>query len=255
MIQDSVTSIGKGAFDVLLGYLSSITLPSRFSKELSKLLGKSKVSTIHIPSLSGVSAKYRPACAIGFAEDGRSLEDEDGKGYAKYIKANAAKLIGTALEHPALFYLMIRGKLITAKDLDAVTEAVQQSGNTEYIAAMLEYGNSAVSEKDKARVTKKKEEREENVTNFIFNAEKLQTLSGKRFVVTGKLKTFISRDEFRECLENGGAILTETLDKSVDYLITNTPNSGTAKNKTAVALNIPRITEEEFNEMIGRVTE
>ena len=70
-----------------------------------------------------------------------------------------------------------------------------------------------------------------------------------------RIKTFVNCDEFRECLENGGATLTETLDGTVNYLITNTPNSGTAKNKTAVALNIPRITEEEFNQMIGRVTE
>ena len=70
-----------------------------------------------------------------------------------------------------------------------------------------------------------------------------------------RIKTFVNCDEFRECLENGGAILTETLDGTVDYLITNTPNSGTAKNKKAVSLNIPRITEEEFNEMIGRRTE
>ena len=70
-----------------------------------------------------------------------------------------------------------------------------------------------------------------------------------------RIKTFVNCDEFRECLENGGAILTETLDGTVDYLITNTPNSGTAKNKTAVALGIPRITEEKFNEMIGRTIE
>ena len=70
-----------------------------------------------------------------------------------------------------------------------------------------------------------------------------------------RIKTFVNCDEFRECLENGGAILTETLDGTVDYLITNTPDSGTAKNKTAVALGIPRITEDEFNEMIGRRTE
>ena len=70
-----------------------------------------------------------------------------------------------------------------------------------------------------------------------------------------RIKTFVNCDEFRECLENGGATLTETLDKSVDYLITNTPDSGTAKNKKALSLNIPRITEEEFNQMIGRTIE
>ena len=147
---------------------------------------------------------------------------------------------------------MIREKLITAKDLEAVTTAVQESGNAEWIAAMLEYGNSSVSKKDKEKVRQKQDERETNVTNFVFDAEKLDALQGKTFVVTGKLKTFVSRDELKECLAACGAVLTETLAKGVDYLITNTPDSGTAKNKKAVELGIARITEAQFNEMIGR---
>ena len=72
---------------------------------------------------------------------------------------------------------------------------------------------------------------------------------------TSKLKTFVSRDELKECLTTCGAALTETLAEGVDYLITNTPNSGTAKNKKAVELGIKRITKDEFNEMIGRWVE
>ena len=53
---------------------------------------------------------------------------------------------------------------------------------------------------------------------------------------TGKLKTFVSRDELKECLTTCGATLTETLAEGVDYLITNTPNSGTAKNKKAAPI-------------------
>ena len=51
-----------------------------------------------------------------------------------------------------------------------------------------------------------------------------------------------------------GASLTETLSPTVDYLITNTPDSGTAKNTKAIELGIKRITEAQFNEMIGRIT-
>lgn len=81
------------------------------------------------------------------------------------------------------------------------------------------------------------------MTNFIFDAEKLEALKGK---------TFVSRDELKECLTACGAALTETLAEGVDYLITNTPNSGTAKNKKAVELDVARITESQFNAMIGR---
>ena len=254
-IPDSVTSIEDFVFNECKK-LNDFTCPSTFAEELQYILPKTKTPIIlHIPDISGVSTKFRPGAAVGFAEDNRDCADENGKKYAKYIKANAAKLVGLAIEHPALFYLMLREKLIAAKDLEAVTNAVQESGNTELIAAMLEYGNSSVSEKDKAKAKAKKEERETNVTSFVFDAEKLEALNGKTFVVTGKLKTFVSRDELKECLTTCGAALTETLAEGVDYLITNTPNSGTAKNKKAVELGVKRITEDEFNEMIGRRVE
>ena len=254
-IPDSVTSIEDFLFNECKK-MNDFTCPSTFAEELQYILPKTKTPIIlHIPDISGVSAKFRPGAVVGFAEDNRDCTDENGKKYAKYIKANAVKLVGLAIEHPALLYLMLREKLIAAKDLEAVTNAVQESGNTELMAAMLEYGNSSVSEKDKAKAKAKKEERETNVTNFVFDAEKLEALSGKTFVVTGKLKTFVSRDELKECLTTCGATLTETLAEGVDYLITNTPNSGTAKNKKAVELGIKRITEDEFNEMIGRRVE
>ena len=250
-IPDSVTSIGVEAF-TQSDKLSDLTLPSALGAELSRILGKNCMPNIHIDDIGNVSAKYRPGCAVGFAEDNRDCTDENGKAYLKYIKANAAKLIGKAIEHPALFYLMLREKLITAKNIDAITEAVQQSGNAEMIAAILDYGNSSISEKDKGKVQQKKDERDANVTNFIFDTEKLEALRGKTFVVTGKLKTFASRDELKECLTTCGASLTETLARGVDYLITNTPDSGSAKNKKAVELGIARITEAQFNDMIGR---
>ena len=250
----SAKSIGDGAFHGCKK-LTSITIPSRFAKRIKDIFNFKKGVIIHIDDITDVSPKYRPMCAVGFAEDNRSVDDEYGKKYAKYIKANAGKLIDIAMEHPALFYLMINEKLITAKDLDKVMEAVNASGNVEFKSAMIEYSNTSISAKDKEKVELKKIEREDNVTNFIFDSDLLGNIAGKVFVVTGKLKTFASRDEFRECLQNGGAVLTEHLDKSVDYLITNTPDSGTQKNKTAITLGIPRITEAEFNEMIGRKSE
>ena len=278
VISDSVTSIGSGAFcecssltsvvipnsvtiikeDVFeeCSNLRDITIPTSLAKQLPDILPKTKHTIVlHIDDITNVSAKYRPGAAVGFAEDGRSCTDENGKKYCKYIKSNAMKLVGLAAEYPALLYLMLREKLIAAKDRDAVTAAVQKTGNAELIAAVLNYGNSAVSEQDKEKVRQKKDQRETNVTNFIFDAEKLEALKGKTFVVTGKLKTFVSRDELKECLTTCGAALTETLGEGVDYLITNTPDSGTAKNKKAVELGITRITEAQFNDMIGRKVE
>ena len=252
VIPGNVTSIGEEAFR-MCKQISDFTCPSTFIDELPNILPKTQ-HTIVLPieDITDVSAKYRPGAAVGFAEDGRDCTDENGKQYCKYIKSNAVKLVGLAVEHPALLYLMLREKLIAAKDLDAVTAAVQKTGNAELIAAVLNYGNSAVSEQDKEKARQKKDQRETNVTNFIFDAEKLEALKGKTFVVTGKLKTFVSRDELKECLTTCGAALTETLGEGVDYLITNTPDSGTAKNKKAVELGVARITEAQFNDMIGR---
>lgn len=251
-VSGSVKSIGKEAFTTCVN-LKDFTCPSPFAKQLQTILPKTKTTIIlHIPDISDISAKFRPGAAVGFAEDNRDCTDENGKAYVKYIKANAAKLAGLAIEHPALFYLMLREKLISAKDLDAFTKAVQDSGNTELIAAVLDYANSSVSEKDKAKVQQKKETLDTNVTNFLFDAEQIEQISGKTFAVTGKLKTFASRDELKVCLDVCGATLTEKLSYDVNYLITNTPDSGTAKNREAESLGISRITEAQFNEMVGR---
>ena len=250
-----VTSVGDESFEEC-EQLADFTCPSSLAKRLSAILPKTKHTIVlHIEDITDVSAKYRPGAAVGFAEDGRDCTDENEKKYCKYIKSNAAKLVELAIAHPALLYLMLREKLIAAKDLNAVTAAVQNTGNAELIAAVLNYGNSAVSEQDKKKVRQKKDQRETNVTNFIFDAEKLEALKGKTFVVTGKLKTFVSRDELKECLTACGAALTETLSEGVDYLITNTPDAGTAKNKKAVELGLARITEAQFNDMIGRKAE
>lgn len=116
----------------------------------------------------------------------------------------------------------------------------------------MDYANSGVSEEDKAKVQQKKETLDANVTNFLFDAEQIEQISGKMFVVTGRLKTFANRDELKACLEACGATLTERLSYDVNCLITNTPDSGTAKNQKAKSLRIPRITEAQFNKMVGR---
>ena len=251
-IPDSVTSTGKEAFSGCAN-LKEFTCPSSFAKQLQTILPKAETPIIlHITDISDISAKLRPGAAVGFVEDNRDCTDENGKAYVKYIKANAAKLVGLAIEHPALFYLMLREKLISAKDLDAFTKAVQDSRNTELIAAILDYANSGVSEEDKAKVQQKKETFDTNVTNFLFDAEQIEQISGKTFAVTGRLKTFASRDELKACLDACGATLTENLSRNVNYLITNTPDSGTAKNREAESLGISRITEAQFNEMVGR---
>ncbi|MEG0758397.1 MAG: leucine-rich repeat protein, partial [Raoultibacter sp.] len=271
-IPEGVTSIGREAFAGCSG-LTSLTIPEGVTKigrgALSNIkciiclsenaallkadvLNPTVPDELHVLSPHMVSVKYRPAAAAGFAKEHADRTTERGKAHMEYIKSNAGRIIDTALANPDLLYLMIEEKLIAAKDMDGCNAAAQKLGNVEQIAALLEYGNSSLSEKDKAKVQQKKETREETVMNFAFDAENLAALAGKTFVVTGKLSTFSSRDELKECIETCGAKLMETLSVGVDYLITNTPDSGSTKNKLAKQLSTKCITEEEFNAMIGR---
>ena len=170
----------------------------------------------------------------------------------KYIKSNVIELIDLAFEYVNLLHLMLENKLLTPEMLEAYLSKAQQSGNAEIIAMLLDYQQDKLAEKEKKKAAKKAEAREEKITEFVFGTENMEQLRGKVFVVTGKLKTFSSRDEFKACLDACGAVLSETLNEKTNYLITNTPNSGTAKNKKAEELGVKKLTEDEFNKLIGR---
>ena len=82
------------------------------------------------------------------------------------MKTNTAKLVGTAMEYPVLSYLMVHGKLIAAKGLAAVTDAVQESGSAEYASAIHEYGDSAAPSK---KTRRELPQRWKNVMKFLFD--------------------------------------------------------------------------------------
>ena len=46
------------------------------------------------------------------------------------------------------------------------------------------------------------------------------------------------------------SVNVSSVTSKTDYLITNTPDSGTSKNKTAIKLGVPIITEDEFMNMV-----
>lgn len=70
-------------------------------------------------------------------------------------------------------------------------------------------------------------------------------LTDKKYVaVTGALNT-MKRKDFETYIGKFGYELTSNL-KKCDYLITNTPNSGSSKNKDAQKYGVPLITEIEF---------
>lgn len=77
-------------------------------------------------------------------------------------------------------------------------------------------------------------------------------LDGKTFVVTGSLKHFENRNQLKDLIESLGGKVTGSVTGKTSYLINNDSTSASSKNKTAVKLGIPIITEEEFLVIAGK---
>ena len=78
----------------------------------------------------------------------------------------------------------------------------------------------------------------------------LNNLNGKTFVITGKLEKFANRDEAREKIESLGGKVSDSVSAKTSYLVNNDVASTSGKNKKAIELNIPIISENELIEML-----
>lgn len=75
-------------------------------------------------------------------------------------------------------------------------------------------------------------------------------INRKTIVITGDVHHFENRSAFKAWVEAHGAKLTGSVSKNTDFLVTNTPNSGTTKNKKAQELGVAIITEQELIDMV-----
>lgn len=76
-------------------------------------------------------------------------------------------------------------------------------------------------------------------------------LTGKVFVITGKLTHFKNRDEIKARIETLGGKVTGSVSKNTNYLINNDVNSTSSKNTTAKSLGIPILSEDDFIQTFG----
>lgn len=76
-------------------------------------------------------------------------------------------------------------------------------------------------------------------------------LSGKIFVVTGALSYYKNRDELINSIEQLNGKVSGSVSKKTSYLINNDVNSKSGKNKKAIDLGIPIISEKDFVNMIS----
>ena len=75
-------------------------------------------------------------------------------------------------------------------------------------------------------------------------------LSGKVFVITGSLVHFQNRKELEEEIRKAGASTASSISKNTSYLINNDKNSTSSKNKKALELGIPILSEEDFLKLL-----
>lgn len=89
--------------------------------------------------------------------------------------------------------------------------------------------------------------------NFIVenNSSSNASLNGKSFCITGSLTHYANRDTLVKAIEDNGGKYVSSVSKKTDYLINNNKTSTSGKNKKAMDLNIPIISEEDFINMIG----
>ena len=69
------------------------------------------------------------------------------------------------------------------------------------------------------------------------------------FCVTGKVHIWKNRDDLSAFIESLGGKVTGSVSKNTNYLINNDVNSTSAKNKKAQELNIPILSEEDFQKI------
>jgi DNA ligase (NAD+) len=80
------------------------------------------------------------------------------------------------------------------------------------------------------------------------NPNATDKLDGKTFVVSGVF-TLFSRDELKQAIEDNGGKVGSSISAKTDYVVAG-DNMGPAKLDKANKLNIPIISEEDFQQLI-----
>lgn len=75
-------------------------------------------------------------------------------------------------------------------------------------------------------------------------------IRNKTIVITGDVYQFANRNAFKAWVEEHGGKVTGSVSRNTDYLVTNTPNSGTTKNKKAQELGVEILTEQQIIDLV-----
>ena len=81
--------------------------------------------------------------------------------------------------------------------------------------------------------------------------ELVGSCAGLSFVITGEVRRFKNRDEFKAYVEANGGKVAGSVSKKTAYLVNNDVESSSSKNVKARELGIPILSEDEFIERFG----
>ena len=146
-IPRSVTEIGYELFESCY-MLSELHLPPALAGYLDDMLSNvDDPVLLHIEDFDAVPENRRFYAAVAYACERHSSENAK---YMAYIAAHVPELLEFAEEYPEdimpdLLPLLMHHGLITAKQLEKITDTVLDIGDTQLTAAMLEYRNSMIS--------------------------------------------------------------------------------------------------------------
>lgn len=209
--------------------------------------GCKNIDTIIIPNSSIEEFKWSGMeCALikGFIELVQSESSVSGdvvSGGNEYIKSHNYLLVNNFYDNMAVLTYITQNGLLSAKTADAILENAQKKKKTEIISLIHAYKNDR--------------QLNESIDHILLDDSGTEgsgdekPLAGLTFVVTGDVNTFASRNELKLYIEERGGKLTGNVSSKTNYLITNTPDSGTTKNIAAKCLGVPIITEAKLREM------
>lgn len=231
---------------------------AQWKKDTTKLLANAELRAIHTDSITAVPSMYRALAALGFAEEEKQdLNTTRAAEHMAFLKKHAAKLCKQMMEHPAAVYFLCEQKLLPAAAVDEYMKEAGERNDVELKARLLSYQNElgqASLTRARAKKEKVKEDYEDALVERMAARDPSKGIEGLTFAITGKLSyDWKSKAEVKEYLESYGAKLSSSVTKQTDYLVaTSEADSNSEKSRKALGYGAQVISEDEFNEMVGR---
>jgi DNA ligase (NAD+) len=228
----NISDIGETTLETLIdkGFLENyidIFKLSRFKKEILSLDGFAEKS--YIKMLEAIeNSKNIEMSSLITSLGIKNVGFGTSKRIAKYFNNDISKFINST-KYPMSFASIEDCGEITSL---SIYEYFKNEENMNLFNELLEL------------ITIKQEEKKSD--------SKLKDLAGLTFVITGSVTTFKNRDEFKELVESLNGKVAGGVSSKTNYLVNNDVTSTSGKNKTAKDLNVEIISEQQFNEMIGR---